>query len=89
MKCINEFTGYIIRKSGTVPNVGNRFFVEFRKGTSCREDFIIRDFEGFVGYPDENSCCKLYEYYTDGKNVTAEILSIKKEGTYCALFVVN
>ena len=89
MKCINEFTGCVLRKKGTQLYVGSRVFVEFRQGMSHKEDFVIKNGEGFLGYPDEESCCRLYECFLSGKNVTVEILSIKKEGVYNALFMIS
>lgn len=89
MRTKNSFIGTIIKSKGNFPEIGDRLYVEFCQGMSYKEEIIIRNGEGFLGYPDTDSYCKLFESINNGKTVTVEILETKKEGICNALFVEN
>ena len=82
-----SFVGSIIKSKGNFPVAGSRLKVEFRQGMSFKEEIVVRNENGFLGYPDTDSYCKLFESIRNGKTVTVEILEIKKEGICDALFV--
>ncbi len=87
MKGKSLFEGIILRVKGEQPEPGDMLWVEKHTGASYKEEIVVKGRNGFLGYPDTDSYCRLADYIEKGKSVTVEIVEIKKEGICYAFFM--